>query len=141
MVGFFLIPSLATHESSGDVVYLEVFGSPIVMLNNRAAMDLLDKRGSLYSDRPHFPMAADLYVFLFLFYETIELPFCNSSGMGDLTPIMHYGERFQFGRRLMNQALSPRAISKWEKGIAEESHVMLRLVYNDPTKFIAHLNK
>ncbi|KAF8075297.1 cytochrome P450 [Lyophyllum atratum] len=107
----------------GDIVYLEVFGSPIVMLNGEAAMDLLDKRGSLYSDRPHFPMAADF------------------SGMGDLTPIMRYGEKFQFGRRLMNQALSTRAVSKWERGIAEESHGLLRLLYNEPTNFIAHLNR
>ncbi|GLB41481.1 putative cytochrome P450 [Lyophyllum shimeji] len=115
------IVSLA--KKYGDIVYLEVFGSPIVMLNGEAAMDLLDKRGSLYSDRPHFPMAADF------------------SGMGDLTPIMRYGEKFQFGRRLMNQALSTRAVSKWERGIAEESHALLRLLYNEPAKFPAHLNK
>ncbi|KAF5379371.1 hypothetical protein D9615_006580 [Tricholomella constricta] len=108
---------------ASDMVYLEIFGQPMVMLNNQAALDLLDKRGSLYSDRPHLPMAADF------------------SGMGDLTPIMHYGEKFQFGRRLMNQALSARAVSKWEGGIAEESHAMLRLLYSDPMKFTAHLNK
>ncbi|KAG5635070.1 hypothetical protein H0H81_012539 [Sphagnurus paluster] len=93
------------------------------MLGGKAAMELLDKRGSLYSDRPHFPMAADF------------------SGMGDLTPIMRYGENFQFGRKLMNQALSARAVSKWERVISEESHAMLRKLFKEPTEFTAHLNK
>lgn len=43
------------------MVYLEVFGQPIVMLNSQAALDLLEKRGSIYSDRPHMAMASDLY--------------------------------------------------------------------------------
>jgi hypothetical protein len=38
---------------------MEVFGTPITLLNTQAAMDLLDKRGALYSDRPVSPMAAD----------------------------------------------------------------------------------
>ncbi|KAG6834065.1 hypothetical protein H0H93_012199, partial [Arthromyces matolae] len=106
----------------GDVVYMEVFGSPFVLLNGQGAIDLLDKRGQLYSDRPHLPMAADF------------------SGMADLTPIMRYGEKFQFGRRLMNQALSTRAVSKWEQGIAGESRAMLRNLHQSPTTFVNHLN-
>ncbi|KAG6840627.1 hypothetical protein C0991_005479 [Blastosporella zonata] len=113
----------ALGKQYGDVVYMEVFGTPFAMLNSQAAMDLLDKRGQLYSDRPHLPMAADF------------------SGMADLTPIMRYGEKFQFGRRLMNQALSTRAVTKWERGIAEESRAMLRLLHSAPTKFVDHLNK
>ncbi|KAG6909526.1 hypothetical protein DXG01_017083 [Tephrocybe rancida] len=113
----------ALGRKYGDVVYMEVFGTPFAMLNSQAAMDLLDKRGQLYSDRPHLPMAADF------------------SGMADLTPIMRYGEKFQFGRRLMNQALSTRAVSKWERGIAEESRAMLQLLHSAPTKFVDHLNK
>jgi cytochrome P450 len=61
--------------------------------------------------------------------------------MGDLTPIMRYGPTFQFGRRLMNTALSTRAVQKWERGITEESHAMLRNVFSAPKDFVAHLNK
>jgi cytochrome P450 len=64
-----------------------------------------------------------------------------SSGMGDLTPIMRYGPKFQFGRRLMNTALSTRAVQKWEAGIADESQAMLKNVFSAPTDFVAHLNK
>ncbi|KAG6827501.1 hypothetical protein H0H92_011521 [Tricholoma furcatifolium] len=112
-----------SKEYDSDIIYMEVFGAPFALLNSQAAIDLLDKRGQLYSDRPHLPMAADF------------------SGMADLTPIMRYGEKFQFGRRLMNQALSTRAVSKWERGIAEESRAMLRLLHRAPTNFVDHLNK
>ena len=41
----------------GDVIYLNVLGKSIVMLNSyQAANDLMEKRSSIYSDRPWFPM-------------------------------------------------------------------------------------
>lgn len=39
----------------GDVIYLDVLGNPIVVINSKqAAMDLLVKRSTIYSDRPEF---------------------------------------------------------------------------------------
>ena len=41
------------HTPVGDVVYLEVFGQPMVLLGTHdAAMDLMEKRSYKYSDRP-----------------------------------------------------------------------------------------
>jgi hypothetical protein len=48
-----------------DIVYLEILGQKIIVLNSaEAASDLLDKRSALYSDRPSIPMVSDplLYV-------------------------------------------------------------------------------
>jgi hypothetical protein len=40
---------------------MHVFGLPIIFLNTaEAAFDLLDKRGSVYSDRPNMVMAGEL---------------------------------------------------------------------------------
>ncbi|KAL0578894.1 hypothetical protein V5O48_003127 [Marasmius crinis-equi] len=37
----------------GDLVYLEIFGSPLVILNSRkSVIELLDKRSADFSDRP-----------------------------------------------------------------------------------------
>jgi hypothetical protein len=45
----------------GDVVYANVFGQDIVILNSfAAAWDLLERRSSIYSDRTPFPMLIDL---------------------------------------------------------------------------------
>ena len=49
--------------SPGDMVYLKVFGTSIVVINSHAiAFDLFEKRSSIYSDRCEFPMINDLYV-------------------------------------------------------------------------------
>jgi hypothetical protein len=40
------------HAYQGDVVYLEAFGQPVIVLNSdKVAKDLLAK--AIYSDRPH----------------------------------------------------------------------------------------
>ncbi|KZV68637.1 cytochrome P450 [Peniophora sp. CONT] len=41
----------------GDVVHVKIFGKHLILLNSAQAVnDLLDKRSSIYSDRPHFPL-------------------------------------------------------------------------------------
>ncbi|KAJ7263401.1 cytochrome P450 [Mycena rebaudengoi] len=58
----------------GDVMYLEVFGKPMVVLDtHEAAVDLLEKKGSIYSDRPEFPVYdilgwTEYYVLTFMRY-------------------------------------------------------------------------
>ena len=45
----------------GKVVYLHVFGQGLVFLNTaEACADLLDKRGTIYSDKPHLIMCGEL---------------------------------------------------------------------------------
>jgi len=40
---------------TGDVMYLDILGKPTIVLNTaRVAVDLLNKRSSIYSDRPRF---------------------------------------------------------------------------------------
>ena len=46
---------------AGDVIYFRALGRSIVVLNSvQAAVDLLDKRSSIYSDRPAFTMFVDM---------------------------------------------------------------------------------
>jgi hypothetical protein len=40
---------------TGDVIHLDLLGNPVIVLNSQeAAIDLLEKRSSKYSDRPLF---------------------------------------------------------------------------------------
>lgn len=42
---------------------MSIFGRPIIVLNSRKAInDLLEVKSGIYSDRPIFPMAGELYV-------------------------------------------------------------------------------
>jgi hypothetical protein len=45
----------------GDVIFFKALGRSIVVLNSvQAAVDLLDKRSAIYSDRPRFVMFVDM---------------------------------------------------------------------------------
>lgn len=48
---------------SGDVVYLHVFGQPLIFLNSPAAVaELMEKRSAIYSDRAPLVMTTELFV-------------------------------------------------------------------------------
>ena len=48
---------------AGDMVYLEVFGKKFLMINSfEVASELLNKRSSIYSSRPHYVMVNELCV-------------------------------------------------------------------------------
>jgi len=52
--------------STGKIMHLTVLGRSIVVLSTSDAIDeLLDKRSSIYSDRPCMPMAGELCVTIF----------------------------------------------------------------------------
>lgn len=57
---------LTVHVNSlGEVLYLSVLGKSIIILNTEeAAVELLDQRNAIYSDRPRFPMQDLCVVFL-----------------------------------------------------------------------------
>ena len=52
--GFFFKPKRETDTVEGEMMYVSVLGQGILVLNSRrVAVDLLEKRSSIYSDRPH----------------------------------------------------------------------------------------
>jgi hypothetical protein len=56
-------PPAALTIVPGDVVHIDIFGQSIIILNSlQAARDLLDKRSSIYSDRPRFVLLSELCV-------------------------------------------------------------------------------
>jgi hypothetical protein len=60
----------------GDLIYLNIAGQSIMILNSqKVAADLLDRRSAIYSDRPLFVVAGELMC------GGIILPFCQ---YGDL---------------------------------------------------------
>ncbi|KAK0452140.1 cytochrome P450 [Desarmillaria tabescens] len=71
-----------------DIVSATVFGMTIIIINTyEKAVEMLDKKGSIYSDRPRIPMAG-------------ELMGCKLS-MG----IMPYGRRLRSSRKMVYQEL------------------------------------
>jgi hypothetical protein len=49
------------NKTGSDIIYLRVLGSDTIVLNTReAASELLEKRSSMYSDRPEMVMVKEL---------------------------------------------------------------------------------
>ena len=56
--------SYAENSPESDVLYFNTLRQPIIVLNSvKACVDLLDRRGANYADRPRFVLL-ELYVFL-----------------------------------------------------------------------------
>ena len=52
---------LTMHLLPGDIIHLEVLGTHIIVLNSiEATTDLLEKRSTIYSDRPRMPMVKEV---------------------------------------------------------------------------------
>ena len=46
---------------TGDLIYLNAAGQPVVIINSqKVAVELLDRRAAIYSDRPRNVVACDI---------------------------------------------------------------------------------
>ncbi|KZT39057.1 cytochrome P450 [Sistotremastrum suecicum HHB10207 ss-3] len=83
-------------EEFGSMTGLRVLGKNIVILNTfDAAMDLLHKRGAIYSSRPAFPLLQQF------------------GGWDFLVSTAPYGEYFLTQRRMLHQYFNPSATRKY----------------------------
>ncbi|KAI0063334.1 cytochrome P450 [Artomyces pyxidatus] len=82
-----------TKVCKSDVIHVSLFGRSIIFLNSyKACSDLLDKRSTIYSDRPRVPMVGELM------------------GFSWVTLFTNYGPEHRKNRQLTHHALSTTAI-------------------------------
>ncbi|KAJ7584619.1 cytochrome P450 [Mycena floridula] len=99
----------------GDVTHLHILGQSLIFLSSpTSTLDLLDKRSSLYSDKPSLVMAGDL---------------CGCSNMVAFTP---YGPQSKRQRRLINSAFSTSAIPAYQPLIVTQTNRFLAGVVKTP---------
>jgi len=108
----------------GDIIYLRVFGNPIMVINSfEVAEELLEKRSSIYSSRPTRTMVVELMGWDWLFSS------------------MPYGQRWRDHRMLFHQHFRPNVISQYHPIILEETHVILRNLLKHPDDFARHIRR
>ncbi|EIN11182.1 cytochrome P450 [Punctularia strigosozonata HHB-11173 SS5] len=108
----------------GELTYLQVFRTPFVFINGaKAAIELLDKRSALYSDRPGLPFSGGMV------------------GLDKLVPNTPLGERFRLERKLMGTVLSIRAVTKWEHTVTRETNVLIKQLLEVPDQFAEHMRR
>ncbi|KAG0699879.1 cytochrome P450 [Suillus ampliporus] len=107
----------------GDISHIEILGQHIIVLNSvKIAMDMLDKKSSVYSDRPVLPMAGELV------------------GLKHALGFIPYGDLFRRYRKHFHRAIGSRAVLHIYNQIEEvETHRFLKRVFANPDRLLAHV--
>ncbi|KZS98142.1 cytochrome P450 [Sistotremastrum niveocremeum HHB9708] len=102
----------------GEVIGLTLLGKNVIVLNSyKAADDLLNKRGAIYSGRSPAPLMADYGGW---YYNMVFVP------MGDF---MH-GQR-----RILNHFFNASAVRKYSEVLTEKARSLARFTYSKPERF------
>lgn len=109
----------------GDLISLNCAGTVIVVCNSyQKAVELLDKKSAIYSDRANAPMATDLV------------------GWKNNLAFLPYGKRFREGRKLFHQEFGqPLALAKFHGQEEDESLNLLRRLLSEPNNFERSISK
>ena len=107
---------------------LTLLGQRWVILNSlEAAVDLLDKKSAIYSDRPTMPMAGELM------------------GWSQALILSPYGDRFRDIRRLLHRYLGSRGqfdrIAPFYSLLQHETHRFATRLLHSPEHFVDHIRK
>ncbi|KAF7972024.1 hypothetical protein HWV62_19237 [Athelia sp. TMB] len=106
----------------GDVVHLHGLGLSIVLLNSVPAVtELLDRRATVYSHRPVFPMVGQMMA------------------LDSSMPLMDYGPAWRFHRKLVRAALAPEAVRKYRPLQEQLAVLMAQLFLVRPAEFDDHI--
>ncbi|KAG5349488.1 hypothetical protein C0989_003480, partial [Termitomyces sp. Mn162] len=107
----------------GNICSVTVLGQTIVILNSvKIANEILEKKGSIYSDRPVLQMAGNLIGW--------------RKGLG----LMSYGDRFRRFRRLFHDIIgSKTSIQQFYYIEHVETHQFLRRVLANPVDLAQHI--
>ncbi|PSR71810.1 hypothetical protein PHLCEN_2v12311 [Hermanssonia centrifuga] len=108
----------------GDLLSVTLLGQPLIIINSlQTAVELLDKRGAIYSDRP-------------------QLFSADKIGHTKLTPLMTYGSQFREQRRMMAQCIGSRAlVEKYGPLQQREVNRFLLRILRKPEGLSAHIRR
>ncbi|KAG6333886.1 hypothetical protein ID866_5199 [Astraeus odoratus] len=107
----------------GDMAHLEILGQHLIIVNNvKTAVDMLDKKSSIYSDRPVLPMGGELV------------------GWKDTLVLLPYGDRLREYRRNFHRVIGSRASMEIYNPIEEQETLrFLQRVLAKPHDLHAHI--
>ncbi|KAF8645514.1 hypothetical protein AX16_007798 [Volvariella volvacea WC 439] len=118
-----------TYESwaktYGPIMHLDYLRTHVIVLSSaKVALDLLEARSNIYSDRP--------------------APFVLSELIGRKNSMffMRYSDpRFKIYRRLLHSGLGPRSVIDFRSAQLHETVVLLQSLAKSPSEFIRHIRR
>ncbi|KAI6099768.1 cytochrome P450 [Pisolithus sp. B1] len=106
----------------GDIVHAKLLGKDLIILNDeRIACALLEKRSTIYSDRPHIP--------------TNKL-----FGMDFNTGLLPYGSEWRLHRKMFHIALNKEAAATYKSLEMRKVRQLLRNLVSSPEDYSKHFN-
>ncbi|KZV73583.1 cytochrome P450 [Peniophora sp. CONT] len=104
----------------GPIMHGSVLGQPLIIVNNLAiATELLEKRATLYSERPTLPMAGEL------------------SGWDNVLALQHYDDRWRAYRRHFHSFVGARVALKRHSSLLEyEARLLVQRLIASPEKLV-----
>ncbi|KJA21689.1 hypothetical protein HYPSUDRAFT_67610 [Hypholoma sublateritium FD-334 SS-4] len=106
----------------GDIIHYRTFNKHTIVLNSyKDIVELLDKRSSIYADRPRLPMM-------------------DLMGLTDFnTGIMGYGPKWKFHRRILQQYFRADASLRYRAKQTRKVNDYLNSLLDTPDKFKHHI--
>ncbi|CEL10680.1 hypothetical protein ASPCAL13795 [Aspergillus calidoustus] len=108
----------------GPLSTVQVFGQRLIILNEaQLAVDLLDKRSAIYSDRP-------------------DMPFARLAGWGDGIVLLEYGKRFHAYRKHMHREIGSKlSVARFNTVQETEVSRFLLQLMDKPQGLVSHVRK
>ncbi|KAJ3547603.1 hypothetical protein NM688_g5386 [Phlebia brevispora] len=108
----------------GDIVYLNVLGTHIIILNSaKLAVEVMDKKSNIYSDRPHLEYGGEM-----VGYNRVLLSH------------FPYGNRLRKYRRLIHHLIGSRSqIKRFHPLVEKANREFLRRILKDPNHAQHHI--
>ncbi|KAJ3558857.1 hypothetical protein NM688_g678 [Phlebia brevispora] len=105
----------------GPIFSLDMAGKPMIVLNTlEAATDLLDRRSSIYSDRPRLITAGEII--------------CRDSNVG----FIRYGMKWRKMRRVTHDIMHVRAVHAFEQHQEHDAAILVAHLLESPDKWDPH---
>ncbi|KAF8914418.1 cytochrome P450 [Gymnopilus junonius] len=112
-------------KTYGPVIYLRAFNKSTIVLNSgKAALELLESRSGLTSDRPTSWMGGEI-----------------AGRKASVFLTSSTDPRFQFFRRLLRNGLNPRASKDYRPIQLQENQILLQNLANFPQDYGAHIRR
>ncbi|KAJ2912527.1 hypothetical protein MD484_g7884, partial [Candolleomyces efflorescens] len=105
----------------GDIVMLEILGTKILILSSyKRAMDLMEGRSSIYSDRPPNTMLLE------------------HMGFDAIFGLLPYGPKWRRQRRIFHQHFDSKVISRYHSAMSSASVSFAKDMLSTPERFADH---
>ena len=107
------------------MVSVSIFGQQMIIVNSaKTAIEMLDKKSSIYSDRPIMQMGGELV------------------GWKNTLVLIPYGERFRNYRKLFHQIIgTASSMSRFHSAEEAETRKFLKSVLANPDDLATHVRK